>query len=403
MLEGKRITLGITGGIAAYKTAELVSSLVKAGADVQVAMTTSAQKFITPLTFEVLTGNPVHTDLFQNDFSGGVLHIDLAQKTDLLLIVPATANIIGKAANGIADDLVSTLIMAATCPIMFCPAMNVAMYNNPICQINISKLKDCGYHFVEPASGRLACGVTGKGRLAELTTILQSIDQILTPQDLAGLKVLVTAGPTREPLDPVRYLTNRSSGKMGYAIANAAALRGAKVILVSGPTHITPPDLVDIVQVETAIEMHDAVLKHSDSSDLIIKAAAVADYRPVEISDHKIKKQADSMTVPLQKNPDILGNLGTRKQEKQVLVGFAAETHDLELYAKSKLINKNLDLLIANDVTLPGAGFDSNTNIVRIFWTDGTIEALPKMEKGQVAEEILDRAAKILRTRRGES
>ncbi|MEG6522150.1 bifunctional phosphopantothenoylcysteine decarboxylase/phosphopantothenate--cysteine ligase CoaBC [Desulfotomaculum sp. 1211_IL3151] len=403
MLTGKKITVGITGGIAAYKTADLVSSLVKAGANVRVAMTSAAQKFITPLTLETLSGNPVHTDLFPNGFAGGVLHIDLAQNTDLLIIVPATANIIGKAANGIADDLVSTLLMAATCPVLFCPAMNVAMYNNPILQLNIGKLKEYGCHFVEPSIGPLACGTTGKGRLAELAEIVYNIEQMLTPQDLAGLRVLVTAGPTREPLDPVRYLTNRSSGKMGYALAKGAALRGAQVTLVSGPTNLNAPNAIDKIRVETAVEMRDAVLKHSDHSDLIIKAAAVADYGPMEISDHKIKKQADNMSIPLQKNPDILGELGTRKKDQQVLVGFAAETHNLERYAQSKLEKKNLDLLIANDVTLPGAGFDCNTNIVRIFWADGTIEPLSKMAKEQVAQEILDRAIKVLRARRGEN
>lgn len=403
MLAGKRITVGITGGIAAYKTAELVSSLVKTGANVRVAMTSAAQKFITPLTLEILSGNPVHTDLFPKGYDDGVLHIDLAQNTDLLIIVPATANIIGKAANGIADDLVSTLLMAATCSVLFCPAMNVAMYNNPVLQLNIAKLKQFGYHFVEPSIGPLACGTTGKGRLAELTEILYNIEQMLTPQDLAGLRVLVTAGPTREPLDPVRYLTNRSSGKMGYALAKGAALRGARVTLVSGPTHLNVPATIDLIRVETAVEMRDAVLQHSNNSDLIIKAAAVADYGPMEISDHKIKKQADNMSIPLQKNPDILSELGTLKNDRQVLIGFAAETHDLERYAQGKLAKKNLDLLIANDVTLPGAGFDCNTNIVRIFWTDGTIEALPIMAKDQVAQEILDRAIKVLRIRRGEN
>ncbi|GAB6157370.1 bifunctional phosphopantothenoylcysteine decarboxylase/phosphopantothenate--cysteine ligase CoaBC [Desulfotomaculum varum] len=400
MPAGKSVTVGITGGIAVYKAAELVSSLVKAGADVHVAMTAAAQEFMTPLTFEVLTGNPVHTRLFQTGAEGGVLHIDLAQKADLLIIVPATGNIIGKAAGGIADDLVSTLIMAASCPVLFCPAMNTVMYHSPAVQQNINKLKELGYHFVEPGQGRLACGTTGKGRLADLADILHHVEKLLTPQDLAGLDVLVTAGPTREPLDPVRYLTNRSSGKMGYAIARAAALRGAKVTLVSGPTGLTAPPDVTTIAVETARQMYEVVLQHFEQADVVIKAAAVADYRPQDVAGRKIKKQGQELQLQLVRNPDILAELGRRKKDCQLLVGFAAETNDLEQHALAKLKGKNLDLLVANDVTVPGAGFDYNTNQVKIFARDGEVVSLPLMNKSRVAQQILDWVVRLLTGRR---
>ena len=400
-LAGKTITLGITGGIAAYKAAELASSLVKSGADVHVAMTSSACEFITPLTFETLTGNPVHKGLFQAGPEGGVLHIDLAQRADLLVIAPATANIIGKTANGIADDLVSTLAVAASCPVLFCPAMNVVMYENPLVQRNIATLMENGYHFVEPAEGRLACGAVGKGRLAELDVILHSITKQLTPQDLAGLMVLVTAGPTREPLDPVRYLTNRSSGKMGYALARAAAQRGARVVLVSGPTGLTPPPEVQLVPVETAQEMYEQVLQYGSGAAVVIKAAAVADYRPLQLSDQKIKKKDTQLTVQLTQNPDILAELGRRKAQGQILVGFAAETCNLQKNALDKLHRKNLDLLVANDVTLPGAGFDGDTNQVRIFGSQGQEESLPLMNKHKVAHGILDRVSRLYHSRVG--
>ncbi|MEW6696042.1 MAG: bifunctional phosphopantothenoylcysteine decarboxylase/phosphopantothenate--cysteine ligase CoaBC [Bacillota bacterium] len=401
MPTGKHITVGITGGIAVYKAAELVRSLVKAGANVHVAMTPAAREFMTPLTFEVLTGNPVHGQLFQAGAEGGVLHIDLAQQADLMVIVPATANIIGKAAGGIADDLVSTLILAAACPVLFCPAMNVVMYNNPAVQENISKLRQFGYHFADPSEGRLACGTTGKGRLADHETIFHHIEKLLTPQDLAGSEVLITAGPTREPLDPVRYLSNRSSGKMGYALARAASLRGARVTLVSGPTNLSPPPAVETIRVETAKEMHHAVLQRFGNVDLVIKAAAVADYRPRETNAQKIKKQGQGMTVEMSQNPDILAELGRLKKPRQLLIGFAAETNDLEKNALAKLNAKNLDLLVANDVTLPGAGFDYDTNVVRIFSKEDPVEALPLMDKNKVAQRILDRAVKMLQTRQG--
>lgn len=394
MLAGKTITVGVTGGIAAYKVAELVSSLVKAGADIHVAMTPSACEFITPLTFEVLTGNPVHRELFRTDSEGGVLHIDLAQRADLLVIAPATANIIGKAASGLADDLVSTLVLAASCPVLFCPAMNVVMYDNPMVQRNMISLKGYGCHFVDPGEGRLACGTVGKGRLAEREIIIHSITKLLTPQDLAGLTVLVTAGPSREPLDPVRYLSNRSSGKMGYALARAAVQRGAGVILVSGPTALAPPPGVEFISVETAGQMYDAVLNNFPRADVVIKAAAVADYRPVDTSNKKIKKQGRELSLELTENPDILAELGRRKEGKKLLIGFAAETNDVRKYALDKLHRKNLDLLVANDVTIPGAGFDCNTNLVRLFDTRGEEETLPLMDKNKVAHRILDWVAR---------
>lgn len=399
MLAGKTITVGVTGGIAAYKVAELVSSLVKAGADIHVAMTPSACEFITPLTFEVLTGNPVHRELFRTDSEGGVLHIDLAQRADLLVIAPATANIIGKAASGLADDLVSTLVLAASCPVLFCPAMNVVMYDNPMVQRNMISLKGYGCHFVDPGEGRLACGTVGKGRLAEPEIIIHSITKLLTPQDLAGLTVLVTAGPSREPLDPVRYLSNRSSGKMGYALARAAALRGAGVILISGPTALTPPPGVEFVSVETAGQMYDAVLNYHPGADVVIKAAAVADYRPVDTSNKKIKKQGRELSLELTENPDILAELGRRKEGKKLLVGFAAETNDVRKYALDKLHRKNLDLLVANDVTIPGAGFDCDTNMVRLYDKRGKEETLPLMDKNKVAHRILDWVVRLHNSR----
>ena len=401
ILAGKRITVGITGGIAAFKAAELVSTLVKSGAEVHVAMTSSAEQFITPLTFEVLTGNRVSTNLFEKSPEGAVLHIDLAQRANLLVIVPATANIIGKAANGIADDMVSTLVVAASCPVVFCPAMNVVMYHNPVVQNNIKKLKDLGYHFVEPGEGRLACGTTGKGRLADTESIMHTIQKLVTPQDLAGLEVLVTAGPTREPLDPVRYLSNRSSGKMGYALARIAALRGAKVTLISGPTALTPPLGVATISVTTAEQMFQEVTQHAPKAQIIIKAAAVADYRPLVAKEQKIKKQGQGINLELTQNRDILAELGQRKGTQQLLVGFAAETNDLEQNARSKLQRKNLDLLVANDVTQPGAGFDHDTNIVRIFDQSGEVKALPKLAKQQVAWEILSLAIKMFNSARG--
>ncbi|MCL6635913.1 MAG: bifunctional phosphopantothenoylcysteine decarboxylase/phosphopantothenate--cysteine ligase CoaBC [Peptococcaceae bacterium] len=390
MLAGKSVTVGVTGGIAAYKAAQLVSSLAAGGAEVNVVMTRSAQEFVRPLTFQILSGNRVCTELFDQAGDGTVQHIELAARSDLVVVVPATANILGKVAGGIADDLLSTVLMAATCPVLFCPAMNVNMYRNPVVQRNLAVLRQLGYHFVEPGSGRLACGAEGQGRLAELEAILEKIELLLSPAgDMRGLAVLVTAGPTVEPLDPVRYLTNRSSGKMGYAVAGAAARRGARVILVSGPTALQPPGGVEVVKVETALQMYDAVMERFPGVDVVIKAAAVADYRPRKAAAQKIKKLGDTITVELEKNPDILAELGRRKTA-QILVGFAAETEDLERNARLKVEAKNLDLLVANDVTMPGAGFGTDTNIVKLVYPDGSVVPLPKMDKRTLAHRILD-------------
>lgn len=399
MLAGKSITIGVTGGIAVFKAAQLVSNLKAGGAQTHVIMTRSAQEFVRPLTFEVLSGNKVHTDLFEPAMGGAVQHIELATGSDLVVVVPATANIVGKVACGIADDLLSTVILAATCPVLFCPAMNVNMYKNRVVQRNLANLNDLGYHFVEPGVGRLACGTEGKGRLADLELVLEKIELLLTPEgDMRGLTVMVTAGPTVEPIDPVRYLTNRSSGKMGYAVAGAAARRGAHVLLISGPTALKPPCGVELISVETASQMYNAVMEHFPRVDVVVKSAAVADYRPKKAAGQKIKKHGETLTIELEKNPDILAELG-RNKKHQILVGFAAETEDLERNARQKVEGKNLDLLVANDVTLPGAGFGTDTNIVKLVYPDGTITPLPKMDKLALAHRILD---KVLDFRRVE-
>lgn len=390
MLAGKTITLGVTGGIAAYKVAQLASNLKAAGSEVHVVMTRSAQEFVRPLTFQVLTGNRVNTDLFDQASGWNVQHVELAVQSDLIVVAPATANIIAKAAVGLADDLLSTVITAAACPVLFCPAMNKNMYQNPVIQRNLAVLRELGYHIVEPGRGRLACGVEGIGRLAELEAIQEKIETLLaSEEDMSGMSVLVTAGPTVEPIDPVRYLTNRSSGKMGYAVAGAALRRGARVILVSGPTALKPPHGVEFIEVETAVEMFDAVLEQFPRMDVVVKSAAVADYRPKEVAQHKIKKDQYGMTIELEKNPDILAELGRRKTH-QTLVGFAAETKDLEKHAFRKLEMKNLDLMVANNVTQAGAGFGTDTNIVKLVYPGQIIVPLPKMDKKTLADRILD-------------
>lgn len=389
MLKGKKITVGIAGGIAAYKAAELVSGLVQSGTVVNVIMTDAARQFVQPLTFATLAGNAVYTSMFDERYTGEITHLDLAQKADLLVIVPATANIIAKAAHGIADDLLSTVILATGGPVMICPAMNTVMYNNPVVQQNIAKLRQLGYYFVGPASGSLACGTSGLGRMKAPQEILQAIKQIFTGGDLAGVKVLISAGPTLEPLDPVRYIANRSSGKMGYHLAEVAMERGGEVILVSGPVQLPAPAGVQLVKVETARQMHQAIIENFNAVDVVIKAAAVTDYRPKQVAAEKIKKNEDQLLLSLQKNPDILAELGRLKQH-QILVGFAAETNNLEQYAQAKLKNKNLDLLVANNVSMPGAGFDVDTNIVKIFCQNGTVTELPLMSKRAVASRILD-------------
>lgn len=395
-MKGKLITLGVTGSIAAYKAAEVASLLNKAGADVHVIMTASAQKFVAPATFAALTGNPVQTDLFAGtDGPGGaggplLPHIELA-KADLLVVAPATANILARAAHGLADDLLSTTILAAPGPVLFCPAMNVQMYRNPVTQANLTALKKYGYHVMEPGKGPLACGEQGEGRLPEPPEIVAEIARLLGPaKDLQGLAVLVTAGGTREPIDPVRFISNRSSGKMGYALARAAATRGADVTLVSAPTALAVPGGVKIILVETARQMFDAVQEHFPRMDIVIKAAAVADYRPARTAEQKIKKEGESLVVELVKNPDILLELGRRKKPGQVLVGFAAETENLLANARRKLEEKNVDLLVANDVTRPGAGFGTDTNVVKLIYRDGKVVDLPLMEKTVLADRILD-------------
>jgi phosphopantothenoylcysteine decarboxylase/phosphopantothenate--cysteine ligase len=390
MLAGKTITLGVTGGIAAFKVAQLASNLKAAGAEVHVVMTRSAQEFVRPLTFQVLTGNRVYTDLFDRTSGWNVQHVELAVQSDLIVVAPATANIIAKAANGLADDLLSTVITAAACPVLFCPAMNKNMYQNPVVQRNLTMLRELGCHIVEPGRGRLACGVEGIGRLADLEAIEEKIEILLaSDKDLSGMSVLVTAGPTVEPVDPVRYLTNHSTGKMGYAVAEAAMRRGARVILISGPTTLKPPHGVEFIGVKTALEMFEAVLAQYPHVDVVVKSAAVADYRPKEVQQHKIKKSQENMTIELENNPDILAELGRRKTH-QILVGFAAETRELERNAFRKLEMKNLDLLIANDVTEPGAGFGSDTNVVKLVYPGQIIVPLPKMNKRTLADRILD-------------
>lgn len=399
MLAAKNITVGITGGIAVYKAAQLVSSLNAGGAEVNVIMTGAAQEFVKPLTFQVLSGNTVRTDLF-DAMRGAVQHIELATTPDLIVIAPATANVLGKVANGIADDLLTTVIMAASCPVLFCPAMNVNMYNNAVVQRNISTLRDLGYKFVGPDTGRLACGVEGRGRLADLDRIMEVIESLLNPAgDLEGLTVMVTAGPTVEPIDPVRYLTNRSTGKMGYAVAGAAAGRGARTLLISGPTSLKPPGGVEFISVETAAQMYEAVMEHYPVVDVVVKTAAVADYRPKESSSRKIKKHDGPLHLELVRNNDILKELGEKKN-KQVLVGFAAETGDLEKNSLLKVERKNLDFLVANDVTQAGAGFGTDTNIVKFIYPGGDIKQMPLMDKTVLAHRILDEVLSVRQKRK---
>ncbi|NLJ77292.1 MAG: bifunctional phosphopantothenoylcysteine decarboxylase/phosphopantothenate--cysteine ligase CoaBC [Peptococcaceae bacterium] len=396
MLAEKKITVGITGGIAVFKTVQLVSNLKADGAVVNVVMTRSAQEFVKPLTFQVLSGSPVYTELF-DPMAGAVQHIELATRPELIVIAPATANVLGKVANGIADDLLTTVIMAATCPVLFCPAMNVNMYNNVVVQRNIAILGKRGFEFVEPGIGRLACGVEGRGRMADLDLIKNKIRNLLHPrQDMEGLTVLVTAGPTVEPIDPIRYITNRSTGKMGYGVASEATLRGAKTVLISGPTILEPPRGVELIKVETATQMYEAVMARFAGVDIVVKTAAVADYRPLQFSNQKIKKQDGSLSLVLTRNPDILAELG-RKKEQQILVGFAAETSNLEGYAQQKVKEKNLDLLVANDITQIGAGFGSDTNVVRFVYPDGTVKQMPLMDKTVLASRILDEALALRR------
>ena len=394
MLNGTTIVFGVTGGIAAFKAVELLRLLTKAGADVHVIMTRSAREFVAPLTFQTLSRNPVHTELFNLIAEQEIGHISLADRADLFVIAPATANVIGKLASGIADDMLTTTVMASKAPVLLAPAMNVNMYRNAIYRENEERLRRHGYLFADPVRGELACGWEGEGKMQAPEIIFEEVLKALTPQDLAAERILVTAGPTREEIDPVRFVSNHSSGKMGYAIARAARRRGARVILVSGPTCLPPPWGVEFVGVESAGEMLDAVMARYEESSVVVKAAAVADYRPVLRAGEKIKKQGEAMTLELVKNPDILAELGARKGER-VLVGFAAETTELVPNALKKLTAKNLDLLVANDVTEPGAGFSVETNIVRLLSRDGRMEEPGLLSKEAVANLILDRVAVI--------
>ncbi|OQY20293.1 MAG: bifunctional 4'-phosphopantothenoylcysteine decarboxylase/phosphopantothenoylcysteine synthetase [Desulfobacteraceae bacterium 4572_35.1] len=390
MFKDKKIVLGVSGGIAVYKAVELLRLFVKAGADVSVVMTRNAQEFVTPLTFQTLSGNPVYSELFNLYQEKKIGHISLAENADLFVIAPATANVIGKVASGIADDLLTTTLMATKAPVLFAPAMNVHMYENPIYQRNENSLRQLGYHFIDPAYGELACGYSGQGKLPAPEAIFAAAQKLLAPQDLCGHTVLVTAGPTREELDPVRYISNYSSGKMGYAVARAARQRGAEVVLVSGPTFLPPPAGVKLVSVVSAKQMREQVLQAFSKATVVVKSAAVADYRPVSVSGHKLKKKDAEMFLSLEKNPDILAELGQIKQDR-ILVGFAAETQDLLKHAGEKLSKKNLDLIVANDITQSGAGFDVDTNVVKLLHADGKVEELPQLSKVEVAHQLLDR------------
>lgn len=390
MLKGKEIVLGVTGGIAVYKAVELLRLLVKAGATVHVVMTKGAKQFVTPLTFQTLSGNPVHSELFNLISEQEIGHISLAERADLFIIAPATANCIGKLACGIADDLLTTTVMATRAPVLIAPAMNVNMYHNPIYRENEERLKKHGYLFVAPACGMLACGYEGEGKLQAPEVILEEAVAALTPKRLAGERVLVTAGPTLEEIDPVRFISNHSSGKMGYAIARQARLRGAEVTLVTGPAALSAPHGVKLVRVQSAAEMRDAVLDALERTDIVIKAAAVADYRPRSRSGQKMKKSEAELCIELEKNPDILAEIGAMKGGR-LLVGFAAETQELVKNAGAKLKTKNLDLVVANDVSQEGAGFNVDTNIVKLLYRDGRVEALPMMGKDELAGEILER------------
>jgi phosphopantothenoylcysteine decarboxylase / phosphopantothenate---cysteine ligase len=396
-LQDKKIVLGVTGGIAAYKAAELVRLLVGAGVQVQVVMTRSAQEFITPLTFQTLSGTPVRTALFGPE-ANPLEHISLAQEVDALVIAPATANCLGKLTAGIGDDLLTTLVLAATRPILVCPAMNVKMYENSVVQENLQLLRRRGFHIVEPESGVMACGAYGPGRLPEPGAIVEALAEVLSPKDLQGYRFLISAGPTHEDLDPVRFLTNRSSGKMGYALARMAWRRGASVCLVSGPSALTAPYGVERVLVRSALEMQQALIKRFSEADALIMSAAVSDYRPAGFAEHKIKRGDDEVLVKLVHNPDILASLGTAKG-KQVMVGFAAETQDLVRHAQAKLARKNLDLIVANDVSAPDSGFAVDTNQVTLIHRSGTIESLPLLSKEEVAARVLDKIAALLAAR----
>jgi len=402
MLKGKEIVLGVTGGIAAYKAAEFVRLLAKVEANVHVVMTRNAQEFLTPLTFQTLSGNPVVTNLFALLEDEKIGHIALADLAELIVILPATANILGKIANGIADDFLSTMVMASRAPVLLVPSMNVNMWENRAVQRNVQTLLERGHYFVEPGEGELACHWYGKGRLAELDEVVERIEDLFSQKDLKGEKILITGGPTQEPIDPVRFITNRSSGKMGYALAKVARRRGAEVILITGPTSLTIPRRdIDVVSVRTAEEMREAVLTRLGGCTVVIKAAAVSDYRPKVISLKKLKKADPYTSLELERTRDILGEIGREKGDR-ILIGFAAETEDLIANAKKKLKEKNLDFIVVNDVTRAGAGFGSDTNQVRIIYPSGKVKDLPLMTKEEVSQLILDEVVGLLKRRKGQ-
>ena len=395
MLTGKTVLLGVTGGIAAYKAAALASMLVKLHAAVEVIMTRNATQFITPLTFEQLTGRRVMTDTFDRTFQHQVEHISLAQRTDLVIIAPATANVCAKLAHGLADDMLTTTVLACKCPKLIAPAMNTNMLENPVTQDNLALLRRYGWEVIEPASGRLACGAVGAGKLPEPETLVQYIlREIAMPHDLQGKRVLVTAGPTRESLDPVRYLTNPSTGKMGYAIAEAAMLRGAEVTLITGPTALQPPPFVEVVPVTSAQDMFDAVAANCDRADFIFKAAAVADYTPAAYYTEKQKKSDGELSIPLKRTQDILQYLGEHRRAGQVICGFSMETQNLVENSRAKLLKKNADMICANNLKESGAGFGVDTNRITMITRDETLE-LPLQSKASVANAILDKAISL--------
>ena len=397
MLKNKTVVIGVSGGIAVYKTLDVISRLRKLGVNVKVIMTKSATEFVTPLSFQSLSQNYVVCDMFEEPKTWDVEHISLAKAADVFLIAPATANVIGKIANGIADDMLTTTVMATKGKVLIAPAMNTNMYENPIVQRNISILKDLGYSFVDPESGRLACGDTGEGKLASPETIVEEVVKLLSVEkDLKGKSIVITAGPTVESLDPMRYITNRSTGKMGYSIAKKAIERGADVTLITGPTNLTPPqNLKKLIKIESAEDMYNAVVENLDENQVIIKSAAVADYKPKTYSDKKIKKSDDDLVISLDRNKDIAYEIGKIKKDK-ILVGFAAETNDLIENAKGKIKKKNLDFIVANDLTKEGAGFGVDTNIVKIIDKNGDITEYPKMQKEEVANVILDKVKLLL-------
>jgi len=400
MLKGKKIVLGITGGIAAYKAAELTRALIKEGAQVRVIMTKNATEFISPLTLQTLSNNIVYTEIYSPPEQYDMAHIALAEFADAFVIAPATGNIIGKIASGIADDLLSTTIMAAVKPTLICPAMNDKMLANPIVQENINKLKNYKYIIMESGVGELACKTKGAGRLPEISEIVEEIERLLTPQNLAGEKILITAGPTEEPLDPVRFITNLSSGKMGYALARVARRHGAQVTLITGPTNLSLPSVENIIKVRTAQEMHKAVIDNYKKSTVIIKAAAVADYRPKIFVKEKIKKDNKPRAIELERNPDIIAEIGQNKKNI-VLVGFAMETKNLLANAREKLKKKNMDLIVANSLREEGAGFQTDTNKITIIDREGDVQSLPVMTKIEAAEKILEKVEELLKKKGG--